>query len=191
MGTARPEGKHWRAEIAVAYKTFMPKQHAAKPNAQLSARREKTHTHTHTHKHTLNCWQRQSGYQPWSLGYRACGIALIVGNHFTSWKNWLWVSTCMRPSALLSHLVCAWLYFQVSFEGDTLCPHASACVYFEALRNRADCGRMYSIFCHKIRKENSYLNDAVSEQWMIHFFCMTQKDLMFSGRISFALLLHF
>lgn len=100
----------------------MPKPHAAKPNAhlQLRARWEE-----YTHTHTLRCWQRQSDYQPRSIGYRACGIALIVGNHFTSWKNWLWVSACVRPWALLSHLVWVWLYFQVCFERDTLCP---ACV---------------------------------------------------------------
>lgn len=141
--------------------------------------------------HTLRCWQHQSSYQPWSLGYRACGIALMVGNHFTSWKNWLWVSMCAHPLALLSHLVCVWLYFQVRFEHDTLCPHDSACMYFEVLRNCVKGEWMYSIFRHKIKKAKSYLNGEVSEQWIIHFFCMTQKDLMFSGRISFVLSLHF
>lgn len=36
---------------------------------------------SHLHVNTSTHIKFQSGYQPWSLGYRACGISLLLGTH--------------------------------------------------------------------------------------------------------------
>lgn len=66
----------------------------------------------------------------------------------------------MRPFALLSHLVCIWLHFQVCFECDTLCLHASACMY---LRHWEAMNWWGCILCREMRNVNGFwkMNDSL------------------------------
>lgn len=162
-------GQLGQGEVIGQQKLPSPTKHSCQTNMQQNLMHICNWEQGGRSTHTLRCWQRQSGYQSRSLGYRACGIALIVGNHFTSWKNWLWVSACASPSPLLSHLVCVWLYFQVCFECDTLCPHISACVYFEVLRSCINGERMYRYLPSRNQKSKILLERFMNNESFTSF----------------------